>query len=390
MTRRQRTALIARRLVAAIGAAFVLGVTCVLPLVAQDDAYGEVPIPGSGTVHLPSGDVDVTLRSQRPDDDVHAIPVPPLSIRISGPDGTPQVELIESRRAKCVSSDCDIQTRIWVVRVLHEGDDHVTIDGEVFGPYQPTLAFGHVVWNDFLLAPLALGSVIRWLVLIVAAVAVAVAWVVWTVKTPEPQTEEPANPPRAQQLRHDPPATAAKVHDWPARELVLPYPEPRSRVGKFIVFVLFSLLLVGGPVAGIYSWFHLPGGAPVSWIPVVVLAGSAAGFGWILGRIAVRWAVVRSRRARGDGWLRLSSTGFEVRARSGKPRRYEWCEVDGFMLVETRDGEGGVVSHVGLRFSPELRRADRHIDGYWEGPLEDAVDLMNERLARYRATRAAG
>ncbi|MDT5184725.1 MAG: hypothetical protein QOI29_2883 [Mycobacterium sp.] len=380
-----------RWLVAAIGAAFVLGVTCVLPLVVHDDLYGDVPIPGSGTVHLPPGNVDVTLRSQRPDDDAHAIRVPPLSIRISGPDGTPQPELIESRRAKCVNSDCDIQTRIWVVRVLREGDYHVTIDGEVYGPYQPTLAFGHVVWNDFLLAPLALGSVLRWLVLIVAAVAVAlclaVAGVVSMFHTSDPQTEEPANPPRAQQLRHDPPATAAGVHGWPARELVLPYPEPRGRVGKFIVFVLFFLLLVGGPVAGIYSWFHLPGGAPVSWIPVVVLAGLGAGFGWILGRVVVRWAVVRNRRARGDGWLWLSSAGFEVHARWGKPRRYEWCEVDGFMLVETRDGEGDVVSHVGLRFSPELRRADRHVDGYWDGPLDDAVDLMNEWLARYAAAR---
>jgi hypothetical protein len=416
MRRWQGTALIVKRLVTGVVAVFVLGVTCVLPFVVHDDVYGDVSIPGSTTVHLPPGDVDVTVGSQRPDDDAHAIPMPPLSLRISGPEGNLQPEVIESRHAKCVNNDCDIQTRLWVVRVLREADYHVTIDGEVYGPYQPTLAFGHFVWNDFLLAPLALGSVIRWLVFIVAAVAV-VFWLLArpfvdaerTPDTSETMSAEPGDLPRADRLRSGP-AAAAGVYDWPAQELVLPYPEPRCGVGKSIFFVLFSVLLVGGPVVGTYTWFHLPGGAPVSWTPVVVLVGVGAGFGWILGRVVVRWAVTRRRRARGDGWLRLSSTEFEVHERWGKPRRYEWCEIDEFILVETGDEEGGVVAHVGLRFSPEHDRmraerileaippkrqrdeacADRHIDGYWDGPLDEAVELMNEWLTSYRAARDLG
>jgi hypothetical protein len=411
--RGQGTALIVKRLVTGVVAVFVLSVTCVLPFVVHDDAYGDVPIPGSGTVHLLPGEVDVTLRSQRPDDGADAIPVPLLSLRISGLDGNRQPEVIESRHAKCVNNDCDIRTRVWIVRVLREADYHVIIDGEVYGPYQPTLTFGHFVWNDFLLALLALGSALRWLVFIVAAVAV-VLWlvarllvaVVPTLDTSAPPTAEPGDLPRADQLRPDR-AAAAGVHDRPAQELVLPYPERRGRVGKSIFFVLFSVLLVGGPVVGIYSWCHLPGDAPVSWTPVVVLVGLGAGFGWILGRVVVRWAVTRTRRARGDGWLRLSSTGFEVHERSGKPHRYEWCEIDEFVLVETRDEEGGVVPHVGLRFSPEResmrankiweaippRRhrdetsADRHVDGYWDGPLDEAVDLMNEWLTHYKTAR---
>jgi hypothetical protein len=48
-----------------------------------------------------------------------------------------------------------------VVRVLREADYHVTMDGEVYGPYQPTAAIGHIIWNDVALALLALGSALR-------------------------------------------------------------------------------------------------------------------------------------------------------------------------------------------------------------------------------------
>jgi hypothetical protein len=170
-----------------------------------------------------------------------------------------------------------------MVRILREGDYRVTIDGEVYGPYQPTLTLGHVVWNDGVLALLAVGAVIRWTLLC----AFGVAAVLWLCVAVLPRTTKQApnaagqptveqrNLPRAEQLP-------------PAQELVLPYPDPRGRVGRFIFFVVLWLLLVGGPVAGTYSWFHLPGGAPVSWIPVVVLAGFGVGFGWLLSRVVIR------------------------------------------------------------------------------------------------------
>jgi hypothetical protein len=106
-----------------------------------------------------------------------------------------------------------------------------------------------------------------------------------------------------------------------------------------------------------------------------------------------------------SAYTRSVTLGFEVHERSGKPRRYEWCEIDKFMLVESRDDEVGLVPHVGLRFSPEHRRtladklwlaprchhdaayANRHIGGYWDGPFGKAVDLMNEWLTRYKAAR---
>ena len=156
----------------------------------------------------------------------------------------------------------------------------------------------------------------------------------------------------------------------------------------------------------VYSWFHLPGGVPVCWLPVVVLGLFIAGIGWLFVRVALRWALIRRRRANGDGWLRLSGTGFEVHGRWCKPRRYELGDIDEFMLVESRDDEGGVVVQVGLRFSPEHRlglankrvlcwvardprdptRADVCLDGYWDGPLDEVVDLLNGWLARSRVS----
>ena len=40
--------------------AFVVAALAVLPFLIFEDPYGEVPIPGSATVHLPAGEVDVT------------------------------------------------------------------------------------------------------------------------------------------------------------------------------------------------------------------------------------------------------------------------------------------------------------------------------------------
>jgi hypothetical protein len=70
-------------------AALVLAALGVLPFLVFEGPYGEVPIPGSAAVHLPAGEVDVTLRTAGPVGDES---VPPLSIRITGPDGTARLD----------------------------------------------------------------------------------------------------------------------------------------------------------------------------------------------------------------------------------------------------------------------------------------------------------
>ena len=103
------------------------------------------------------------------------------------------------------------------------------------------------------------------------------------------------------------------------------------------------------------------------------------------------------RSARGGWWLRLSSRGFEVNDRPGRPRRYDWREIDKFTLVD------GV--QVCFRYTPGRRRtlankswraisglrdsdgtkADGLVMGYWDRPCDQAVDLMYSWLTRYRA-----
>jgi hypothetical protein len=145
------------RLTAAF-AGFALIAMGVLPPLVLEEAYGDVGVPGSATLDLPSGEVDVTLRFVGPTDESS---VPPLSMHISGPDGIRQPEVVESPRATSLIAG-DKRVRVWVVRIAQEADYRVDIDGEVYGPYKPTLTFGHTMRNDSLHSLLTIGARISW------------------------------------------------------------------------------------------------------------------------------------------------------------------------------------------------------------------------------------
>ena len=88
-----------RRLVTGFAVLGLVGMY-VLPFIVYEDPYGEVPIPGSATLHLPAGEADLTLRSVG---FLEGQPVPPLSIQISGPAGArsdrkPAHEILHGRR----------------------------------------------------------------------------------------------------------------------------------------------------------------------------------------------------------------------------------------------------------------------------------------------------
>jgi hypothetical protein len=106
------------------------------------DAYGEVPVPGSSSLHLPEGEVNVsfhTLITGRP---TGGFPIPQMSIRIDPPPGVPQPELTESiGGTTTVNSDAHV--RVWVAQIPEEGTYRVTTDGQVNGYISPRLAFGH-------------------------------------------------------------------------------------------------------------------------------------------------------------------------------------------------------------------------------------------------------
>ncbi|MFV0494982.1 SHOCT domain-containing protein [Mycobacterium sp.] len=125
----------------------VLGLVATLMLDAlffdKYNVYGEIPVPGTGSVRLPTGEATVSLhvRVSGSDDDRH-VPVPQLRIAIDPPDGVAQPELIQSIGSTTIINN-EAHLRLWKIRVPAEGTYQVTADGRVDGYISPRLAFGH-------------------------------------------------------------------------------------------------------------------------------------------------------------------------------------------------------------------------------------------------------
>ncbi len=118
-------------------------VTLVLNLFFLDkyNAYGEVAIPGSGSVHLPAGQATISLHALVVGDN-NGLPVPPLGVTITPPDGVPQPVLTESIGSTTTVNN-DAHIRVWNVQVPAEATYNITTDGQVGGFINPRLAFGH-------------------------------------------------------------------------------------------------------------------------------------------------------------------------------------------------------------------------------------------------------
>lgn len=113
-------------------------------------AYGEVPIPGSGSLYLPAGEVTVSLHTvviSGPDGG--GLPVPPLGVTITPPEGLVQPTMSESIGSTTTVNN-DAHVRVWVAHVPTAGTYNVTTDGQVNGFIAPRLAFGHSSSHGFL------------------------------------------------------------------------------------------------------------------------------------------------------------------------------------------------------------------------------------------------
>jgi len=107
------------------------------------DAYGEVPIPGSSSLHLPGGEVKVSFHTQvigSPGSG--GLPVPELKLRLVPPDGVSDPKVIENVGSTTTVNN-DAHVPVWVVQIPAEGTYGVQTDGQVNGYINPTLAFGH-------------------------------------------------------------------------------------------------------------------------------------------------------------------------------------------------------------------------------------------------------
>jgi Short C-terminal domain len=106
------------------------------------DAYGEVPIPGSTSLHLPAGEVTISLHTVVLGDLNGGLPVPPLGVTIVPPDGVAQPVVTENIGSTTTVNN-DAHVRVWVAQIPAGGNYNVTTDGQVNGYVNPRLAFGH-------------------------------------------------------------------------------------------------------------------------------------------------------------------------------------------------------------------------------------------------------
>jgi hypothetical protein len=105
------------------------------------DAYGEVPIPGTGSVHLPEGEVIISFHTLIIGSG-GGLPVPQMSISITSPDGVPDPVLVEDVGGTTTVNN-DARVQVWTAQIAAEGDYRITTDGQVSAYVNPTLAFGH-------------------------------------------------------------------------------------------------------------------------------------------------------------------------------------------------------------------------------------------------------
>ena len=140
------------------------------------DAYGEVPIPGSGTVHLPAGTATISLHTMVIGSG-GGLPVPKMSIGIVPLTGVPDPVLTEDISGSTTINN-DAHVRVWFAHIDTEGDYAITTDGNVTAYVNPTLAFGHDTRYGHL--PLVFGATFG------AATVVLVLARVWASRTRRP------------------------------------------------------------------------------------------------------------------------------------------------------------------------------------------------------------
>ncbi|CAN5351863.1 SHOCT domain-containing protein [soil metagenome] len=107
------------------------------------NAYGEVSIPGSASLHLPAGEATISFHTQIiGTTSGGGLPVPNLRMNIDPPPGIADPVVTENWGAT-TTVNSDAHVRVWVVQIPQEGDYTIATDGDVGGYLSPRLAFGH-------------------------------------------------------------------------------------------------------------------------------------------------------------------------------------------------------------------------------------------------------
>jgi hypothetical protein len=106
------------------------------------NAYGEVPIPGSSSLHLPAGQATISFHTQIiGSTSGRGLPVPDLRMNIDPPTGVADPVVTEDV-GSTTTVNSDARVRVWVVQIPADGNYKITTDGNVSPFISPRLAFG--------------------------------------------------------------------------------------------------------------------------------------------------------------------------------------------------------------------------------------------------------
>jgi hypothetical protein len=106
-------------------------------------AYGEVPIPGTKTLHLPVGQLAIFFHAETPSAGFGPLTIPDLHFNFGPPTGVAEPDVTESIGGTTKVDNVGWR-RVWIAQITQDGDYKISADGKV-GPFiWARLAFGHV------------------------------------------------------------------------------------------------------------------------------------------------------------------------------------------------------------------------------------------------------
>jgi hypothetical protein len=164
-----------------LGASVALMVLCIVGFVGtlvwhgfggDYDKYGRIAVPGSGTVTLPQGEVEVHFATRlATNGSGGALTVPSLRFTMEAPDGARDPVVTEDGGGT-VTVNSAAHVRVWKLQVADAGDHSVSTEGDVDGFIDPQLTFGQKSWMPAWPAAIfALVFIVALGLLVVAAMA---------------------------------------------------------------------------------------------------------------------------------------------------------------------------------------------------------------------------
>src|ERR1700754_1431323 len=111
---------------------FIVALVLNIFFLDEYNAYGEVSVPGSASLHLPRGEVTISLHTVVIGSPNGGLPVPPLGVTIAPPHGVPQPQVMENVGSTTTVNN-DAHVRVWVAQIPADATYNITTDGQVNG-----------------------------------------------------------------------------------------------------------------------------------------------------------------------------------------------------------------------------------------------------------------